>query len=48
MPKEKSTVWHQGYGGGLYLVPANVVLIRALLAHSKEGNQFYFNFFYGL
>ena len=48
MPKEKSTVWHQGYGGGLYLVPANVVLIRALLAHSREGNQFYFNLFYGL
>lgn len=48
MPNEKSTVWHHGYGGGLYLVPANVVLIRGLLAHSREGNQFYFNFFYGL
>jgi hypothetical protein len=45
---EKSTVWHHGYGGGIYIVPANVVLIRALLAHSREGNQFYFNFFYGL
>lgn len=48
MPNEVSTTWHHGYGGGLYIVPANVILVRALLGHSREGNQFYFNFFYGL
>lgn len=48
MREEVSTTWHHGYGGGIYIVPANVVLIRALLGHSREGNQFYFNLFYGL
>jgi hypothetical protein len=45
---ETSTTWHHGYGGGIYIVPANVVLVRALLGHSREGNQVYVNFFYGL
>jgi outer membrane translocation and assembly module TamA len=45
---ERSDTWHHGYGGGIYIVPANVVLIRALLGCSREGNQFYFNFLYGL
>jgi hypothetical protein len=48
MPDEVSKTWHHGYGGGIYIVPANVLFIRALLGHSKEGNQFYFNFIYGL
>ena len=48
MPDEKSTTWHHGYGGGVYLVPANVVMIRALLGHSKETTQFYFNLLFGL
>lgn len=48
MPKETSTKWHHGYGGGVYLVPANVVFVRALIGHSEETTQFYFNFLFGL
>lgn len=48
MPDESSTKWHNGYGGGIYLVPANVVLIRALVGHSEETTQFYFNLVFGL
>lgn len=48
MPGEESSKWHNGYGGGIYIVPADVVLIRAMLGHSKETTQFYFNFAFGL
>ena len=48
LKEETSSTWHHGYGGGIYIVPANVVLVRALLGHSVEGNQFYLNFYYGL
>lgn len=48
MPNESSSKWHNGYGGGIYLVPANVFLIRATVAHSEETTQFYFNLVFGL
>lgn len=48
MPDESSTKWHNGYGGGIYIVPANVVLIRAMLGHSEETTQVYFNLVFGL
>ncbi|MDQ3290895.1 MAG: outer membrane protein assembly factor [Bacteroidota bacterium] len=34
--KESSTKWHNGSGGGFYLVPAKLVLIQALVGFSKE------------
>lgn len=48
MPKEKAANWHDGYGGGLYITPAEVVLIRAVVAHSTETTQVYFNLVMGL
>jgi outer membrane protein assembly factor BamA len=33
---ESSTKWHNGSGGGFYLVPAKLVLIQALVGFSKE------------
>lgn len=41
---ETSDTWHTGYGGGIYLIPADIILFQAGLAHSKEGNQPYFLF----
>lgn len=35
-PGEASDKWHHGYGGGIYIVPAEVVLIQAGAAHSVE------------
>lgn len=34
---EKSTRWHQGVGGGVYLAPANYALIQFIAGHSTEG-----------
>jgi hypothetical protein len=48
MPGESSTKWHNGYGGGVYLVPANALLLRATVGHSEETTQFYFNLVFGL
>ncbi|MCW3461824.1 BamA/TamA family outer membrane protein [Chitinophaga nivalis] len=33
---ETSHVWHDGYGGGLYLAPVNTFIITAVVGHSKE------------
>ncbi len=44
MPGEKSNKWHDGFGGGLYLVPADLVLIQALFGRSPEGIQTYISF----
>jgi hypothetical protein len=38
---EESKKWHDGYGGGLYIIPAQLVLIQAIIGHSKEGTQPY-------
>jgi hypothetical protein len=37
VPGEASNKWHDGYGGGVYIVPAELVLIQALVGHSVEG-----------
>ncbi|EHQ24485.1 BamA/TamA family outer membrane protein [Mucilaginibacter paludis] len=36
-PGESSTVWHDGYGGGIYLIPAQLLLIESVVGFSKEG-----------
>ncbi|MDQ6813523.1 MAG: BamA/TamA family outer membrane protein [Bacteroidota bacterium] len=48
VPGEKSDKWHNGYGGGIYVIPADLVLIQLFFGHSIEGTQPYitvgFNF----
>ncbi len=44
VPGEASGKWHDGYGGGIYIVPSDLVLIQALLGHSKEGTLPYISF----
>ncbi|MCD0488673.1 BamA/TamA family outer membrane protein [Pedobacter sp. MC2016-14] len=34
---QSSNTWHYGYGGGLYVVPAELILIQAVVGASKEG-----------
>lgn len=36
-PGESSNAIHDGYGGGIYIVPAQLVLIEGVLGFSKEG-----------
>lgn len=36
-PNESSNKWHHGYGAGLYIIPAELVLFQALIGHSVEG-----------
>jgi hypothetical protein len=38
VPGESSDKWHDGYGGGLYIIPAQLVLIEAVMGFSKEGS----------
>jgi hemolysin activation/secretion protein len=40
---EKSTQWHHGYGGGIYLAPADIAFLRILVGHSVETTQLYLN-----
>jgi hypothetical protein len=42
-PGESSSTWHDGYGGGLYVVPAELILIQATVGFSKEGALPYIN-----
>jgi len=48
MPVQSSNQWHHGYGGGLYIVPADLILIQAAVGFSKESTMPYisigFNF----
>ena len=37
MSQEQSQTWHQGYGGGLYFIPADLMLIQAAWGISKEA-----------
>ena len=40
---ENSNTWHNSYGGGLMFQPlATPTTVYAALAHSNEGNRFYF------
>ena len=36
-PGETSDRWHVGYGGGLYFLPAQLILIQGVVGFSKEG-----------
>ena len=40
-PGEKSGKWHDGYGGGFYMMPAELFLIQAAVGGSKEGTLTY-------
>ncbi|WP_143310634.1 BamA/TamA family outer membrane protein [Chitinophaga vietnamensis] len=35
-PGETSHVWHDGYGGGIYLAPVNALIVTAVIGHSRE------------
>ncbi|RFS18948.1 hypothetical protein DVR12_25405 [Chitinophaga silvatica] len=39
---ETSHVWHDGFGGGLYVAPINSLIATLTLGHSKEENIVYF------
>ncbi len=41
---ESSTVWHQGYGGGLWITPFDQFVMTATMAFSKEGSIFDLSF----
>ncbi|MFT3822937.1 MAG: BamA/TamA family outer membrane protein [Chitinophagaceae bacterium] len=36
-PGESSSKWHDGYGGGVYIRPAELALIQFQMGHSTEG-----------
>ncbi len=36
-PGESSRKWHHGYGAGIYIIPAELIIIQALVSHSVEG-----------
>ena len=38
----RSNVWHQGYGGGIWITPFNMAVISIEAAHSVEGTLGYF------
>jgi hypothetical protein len=40
---EASNRWHNTYGGGLYYVPFNMVMVSATMGFSKEENLFNFS-----
>jgi len=41
VPGESSTAWHDGYGAGIYIRPAQLALIQIQAGHSPEGWQPY-------
>ncbi len=40
-PNESSQAWHDGYGGGVYFLPAQLLLIQAVVGFSNEGTYPY-------
>jgi hypothetical protein len=36
-PNETSNTWHTGYGGGIFFLPAQLVLIQGVVGFSKDG-----------
>jgi hypothetical protein len=40
-PGEASNTWHNGYGGGLYFEPGQLLLIQGVIGFSKEGSYPY-------
>ncbi len=43
---ESSNVWHDGYGGGIYVIPASVLIIQAEAGFSHESVLPYLTFGY--
>lgn len=41
---ETSHVWHDGYGGGVFIAPINALIITAVVGHSKEETVPYVTF----
>lgn len=41
MPGQSSDQWHYGYGGGIYVIPADLILIQAAVGFSKESTMPY-------
>ncbi len=39
---KKSSTWHQGYGGGIWMAPIDFFVLYFELFHSNEGNRFTF------
>jgi len=37
MPDERSGKWHMGYGGGLYFMPGDLLIIQGAVGFSKEA-----------
>ncbi|MBD1391559.1 BamA/TamA family outer membrane protein [Mucilaginibacter glaciei] len=46
VPNESSSQWHDGYGFGVYLIPANLVSIQFSKGYSKEGSISYLSLGY--
>lgn len=38
---EDSSLWHHGYGGGLWIAPFNTAVVSAEVGHSEEETLFY-------
>lgn len=36
-PGQSSKKWHDGYGGGIYIIPAELILIQAAVGFSRDG-----------
>jgi hypothetical protein len=36
-PGESSNQWHDGYGGGFYFLPAQLLIVQGVVGFSKEG-----------
>ena len=34
---EQSNKWHDGYGAGIYIIPAELILIQGTVGISEEG-----------
>jgi hypothetical protein len=43
-PEQSSKKWHNGYGAGLYLSPADLILIQGSVGFSEESTLYYINF----
>ena len=43
IPNEKSTTWHSGSGGGIYIIPADLIVVQGLVGFSDEGVYPYFS-----
>lgn len=42
MPNEKSSKWHDGYGGGVVIIPFNKITLSAMYGLSSEGDNLFF------